>query len=1387
MFFIIKEKNKKALFSENTSLVQRQARSILDASSSRAPLCAESLTTPCSASAESLKINFLIFSFLVFLSLFYFNISFAYEPETTHAGLTDQIVQFYNLNFENDLTDNDKELLIRGSIEEDQPSLKVINHFYDPVRNIGINDSRTAKDWALQGLDEENSFSWHVALDKYAKGDRDGAMIALGHVLHLIEDMSVPDHTRNDPHIGVGPAGFFTGESPYEHWSSDNQNRESLSGLGQKILNAGFVPHKFFNLEKAFDFLANYSNNNFFSQDTIENSSFKYDKPLIFKIDGYYGLSTDILTGETFKVVRAVVLDNGEYVFSLHTDNDTSVLSEYFSRLSRQAILTGAGVVELFFREAEKARSAFLAEQKDKQKKLQEEAAAIVARLGGANRIALVREGLSDIFIKPVVSGATVATNSFKGGSKIALSASGNISSMVAFTAKSLASVTVQKISETLSYDRLYSFLKEKQDILSPLNQASLISSNVLNDSQNDQPDTALSAPVISSVVTQEDDLPDVVVTPSVSIDDVQTQLVLLGNSLSDFQNSLNTQIDQIVSSPQVAQNNNTSSVLAYNPPYGFIGFGQGGSNPTSPEPVISSSQSAQSSASTPAVEDEESSEMIVVNTDVTAPDVPIVTSPINNYITSSETVTFEGTAEASSIISTSLSSAASSVSSSGNWTIELSLQNGLNNISFFATDSSQNISSSTVFSVTRDNTAPSFSVSVDQCQGSISTNDDMCILISPDVDISLSSTDQDISYFSLDIDGVYSTTTAPSISSTISLGDDVLISASAIDTVGNRSATTTLSLFVDSMPVVINEVAWAGTSATRSEDEWIELYNRLDHDVSLDNFVLYSASDQTPYISLSGTISAGGFYLIERKNTGETDESSESPIKNITADLWTDFGGGLSNSGENLKLSVASTTVDEVSLCASWCGGSTSNYTSMERYDVDSSGETSNWSSNLTVIKNGTNTDNGIVYGTPKARNSVTHLINRGQDIASDLTLSSENSPYIMMNNTQLDISAGSTLSIDPGVVIKMLSSSRILVAGNIILSGTESSPVVITSFEDDTYGGDLNADGICGQDGGATCPSFGSWYGVELANTSSGSSFLNSILRYGGKDGNTSTVKKSLIYVDSVSPNISSTTVEYAEVYGLYLKNSSANVSNLTARFNQDDSQATGVYVLGGFPNISNSNISQNRFGLRNFSSGLVATNNTISNNSDLGFYSNGVISGYFSGNSLSSNSKDYIYLNGTITSANSTTTLKSNISPYFLDGTVTVASNSVLEIENGVSVKASNVGSTGKLSVSGRLVINGVNAGDVTFSSIFDTPSNTSWNGISLNSGSTSSIKGLTVKDAKEGLRYTTSDIYLQNVLLSNNKTAVKATGSYDVLMSENVLFENNETDKSPSGLW
>lgn len=110
---------------------------------------------------------------------------------------------------------------------------------------------------------------------------------------------------------------------------------------------------------------------------------------------------------------------------------------------------------------------------------------------------------------------------------------------------------------------------------------------------------------------------------------------------------------------------------------------------------------------------------------------------------------------------------------------------------------------------------------------------------------------------------------------------------------------------------VIFNEVAWMGTEVSFS-DEWIELYNNGTDEINLDGWTI-EAEDDTPFIELSGTISAGGYYLLER-----TDDST---VPSETADLI--YVGALADEGEVLSIHDNSGfNVDEIDGSSGWPAG---------------------------------------------------------------------------------------------------------------------------------------------------------------------------------------------------------------------------------------------------------------------------------------------------------------------------------------------------------------------------------------------------------------------------------------------------------------------------------
>src|SRR3989344_3182398 len=98
----------------------------------------------------------------------------------------------------------------------------------------------------------------------------------------------------------------------------------------------------------------------------------------------------------------------------------------------------------------------------------------------------------------------------------------------------------------------------------------------------------------------------------------------------------------------------------------------------------------------------------------------------------------------------------------------------------------------------------------------------------------------------------------------------------------------------VTPISVVINEVAWAGTTSgtTGTNDEWIELYNFSNTPWDLNGWVI-KTNDEGINEILSGIIPAGGYYLLERTDDMVVYDSSADFI----------YSGSFSNDGEVLEL----------------------------------------------------------------------------------------------------------------------------------------------------------------------------------------------------------------------------------------------------------------------------------------------------------------------------------------------------------------------------------------------------------------------------------------------------------------------------------------------------
>ena len=137
---------------------------------------------------------------------------------------------------------------------------------------------------------------------------------------------------------------------------------------------------------------------------------------------------------------------------------------------------------------------------------------------------------------------------------------------------------------------------------------------------------------------------------------------------------------------------------------------------------------------------------------------------------------------------------------------------------------------------------------------------------------------------------------------------------------------------FITSASVVINEIAWMGTlpkdgesAQAAANNEWVELYNSSADAISLEGWILTS-SDLRPNITLSGSIPAGGYYLMER--------TSDEVVPGIAAELIYPYkDNALSNTGEYLFLKDASgNVVDDVSASSGWPAGDNNTKETMQR-----------------------------------------------------------------------------------------------------------------------------------------------------------------------------------------------------------------------------------------------------------------------------------------------------------------------------------------------------------------------------------------------------------------------------------------------------------------------
>ena len=96
---------------------------------------------------------------------------------------------------------------------------------------------------------------------------------------------------------------------------------------------------------------------------------------------------------------------------------------------------------------------------------------------------------------------------------------------------------------------------------------------------------------------------------------------------------------------------------------------------------------------------------------------------------------------------------------------------------------------------------------------------------------------------------------------------------------------------------------------------------------------------------------------------------------------------------------------------------------------------------------------------------------------ISADRTIGpDEGRVYILA--CDVTVAPNARLTVEPGSLIKALSTRTLRVDGTLVANGTQAEPVTITSERDDTAGGDTNGDGD------TTAPAAGNWQGIVVTS---------------------------------------------------------------------------------------------------------------------------------------------------------------------------------------------------------------------------------------------------------------------------------------------------------------
>ena len=195
-------------------------------------------------------------------------------------------------------------------------------------------------------------------------------------------------------------------------------------------------------------------------------------------------------------------------------------------------------------------------------------------------------------------------------------------------------------------------------------------------------------------------------------------------------------------------------------------------------------------------------------------------------------------------------------------------------------------------------------------------------------------------------------------------------------------------------------------------------------------------------------------------------------------------------------------------------------------------------------ISQHGWSALHGMLDNTASGNGGVNYSQVKGGSITSGFTRvdpwKALNGDGVIVVTNQTMIFAPAILTLSAGVIVKFTDVGGFSAAGGLFCNGFGFAKVILTSFEDDEFGGDTNGDGA------ATSPQPGDWGHVTYGGGATGAQMNHVYLRYGGSTGQGVLMNAAAVSIDSVR-------VDFSAGNGIVINTNGGGMRNLVAFRNQ------------------------------------------------------------------------------------------------------------------------------------------------------------------------------------------------------------------------------------------